>query len=115
MKILVVDDDPIQREMLRGFLANQGYTAVAAANGEEALEIIQKQAVHLTLLDHRMPGIAGDEVLARLKTINPMARAMLITAYGDVQTAVTVLKLGADDFLEKPVNLTALLDKIREI
>jgi DNA-binding NtrC family response regulator len=115
MRILVVDDDQIQREMLRGFLVNQGYTVLATANGEEALDIFQKQTVHLTLLDHRMPGITGDEVLARMKTINPLARAILVTAYGDVQTAVTVLKLGADDLLEKPVNLTALLDKIREI
>lgn len=115
MRILVVDDDPIQREMLRGFLANQGYEVLSTSNGEEALDIFQKRAINLTLLDHRMPGITGDEVLARMKAINPLTRAILITAFGDVQTAVTVLKLGADDFLEKPVNLSSLLDKIREI
>ncbi len=115
MRILVVDDDPIQREMLRGFLSNQGYKVLSTSNGEEALDIFQKQAISLALLDHRMPGITGDEVLAKMKAINPLARAILITAYGDVQTAVTVLKLGADDFLEKPVNLSKLLDKIREI
>ncbi len=115
MRILVVDDDPIQREMLRGFLANQGYKVLSTSNGEEALDIFQKQAISLALLDHRMPGITGDEVLAKMKAINPLARAILITAYGDVQTAVTILKLGADDFLEKPVNLSKLLDKIREI
>lgn len=115
MKILVVDDDPIQREMLSGFLVNQEYQVLAVANGEEALEVFQKQAVHLTLLDHHMPGATGDEVLAKMKAINPLARVILITAYGDVQTAVTVLKLGADEFLEKPVDLALLLNRIREI
>lgn len=115
MKILVVDDDPIQREMLGGFLLNQGYVVISAANGDEALRVLEEQPIQLVLLDHRMPGATGDEVLARMKALNPLVRAILITAYGDVQTAVTVLKLGADDFLEKPLDLALLLEKIREL
>lgn len=115
MKILVVDDDSIQREVLRGFLVNQGYSTLTAADGEEALRIFQREAVHLVLLDYRMPGCKGDELLAKMKAINPFERAIMITAYGDVNTAVTVLKLGADEFLEKPVDLPVLLSKIQKI
>jgi DNA-binding NtrC family response regulator len=115
MKILVVDDDSIQREVLRGFLANQGYSTLTAADGEEALKVFQREMVHLVLLDFRMPGCKGDELLAKMKAINPFVRAMMITAYGDVNTAVTLLKLGADEFLEKPVDLPVLSSKIQKI
>ena len=115
MKILLVDDEKIQRELLQGFLENQGYEVVAAADGSRALEIVASTPVPLVLLDHKMPGLTGDEVLARMKEINPEIRALMITAYGDVDTAVKVMKLGADDFLSKPVNLETLLAKIRKI
>lgn len=62
-----------------------------------------------------MPDINGDEVLARMKEINPFIRAIMITAYGAVKTAVNVMRLGADDFLEKPVDLPQLLEKIHRI
>ncbi|MBC8317043.1 MAG: sigma-54-dependent Fis family transcriptional regulator [Desulfobulbaceae bacterium] len=115
MKILVVDDDSLQREMLTGFLKNQGFDVESASDGGEALRAFSKTSVQLVLLDHRMPDMNGDEVLARMKAINPFIRAIMITAYGAVQTAVNVMQLGADDFLEKPVNLTDLLEKIRHI
>jgi two-component system, NtrC family, response regulator AtoC len=115
MKILVVDDDSLQREMLAGFLKNQGFDVESASGGGEALRKFSKTSVQLVLLDHRMPDINGDEVLARMKRINPFIRAIMITAYGAVQTAVNVMQLGADDFLEKPVDLTDLLEKIRKI
>jgi two-component system, NtrC family, response regulator AtoC len=115
MKILVVDDDSLQREMLAGFLKNQGFDVESACDGGEALRKFSKTSVQLVLLDHRMPDINGDEVLARMKGINPFIRAIMITAYGAVQTAVNVMQLGADDFLEKPVDLTDLLEKIRQI
>jgi DNA-binding NtrC family response regulator len=115
MKILVVDDDSIQREVLKGFLVNQGYSTLTAVDGEEALNVFQRELVHLVLLDYRMPGCKGDELLARMKAINPLVRAIMITAYGDLNTAVTVLKLGADEFLGKPVDLPVLLNKIQKI
>ncbi|MDA3896429.1 MAG: sigma-54 dependent transcriptional regulator [Desulfobacteraceae bacterium] len=115
MKILVVDDEEIQRELLRGFLEKQGYDVTAAADGHEALNIFSRLPFQLVLLDHRMPGMSGDQVLMKIKEINPLVRSIMITAFGSVDTAVTVMKLGADDFLEKPVDLSSLLEKIQRI
>ncbi len=115
MNILVVDDDDVQRELLQGFLSKQGYRVSGAADGEDALNRFQREPVQLVLLDHRMPGMTGDQVLERMKALNPTLRAIMITAYGAVDTAVKVMKLGADEFLEKPVDLTLLLDKIQRV
>src|SRR5512139_717973 len=115
MKILLVDDESSQRNLLKGFLANQGYDVLTAADGEEAYSLFRHEPVQLVILDHRMPGLTGDEVLKRLKALNPMVHAIMITAYGTVDTAVTAIKLGADDFLEKPVDLSILLQKIQHI
>ncbi len=115
MKILIVDDEKMQREMLQGFLEKQGFQVYTAASGEEALTVFNTKAIDLALLDQKMGGMAGDELLALLKNKNPLVRAIMITAYASVDTAVKVMRLGADDFLEKPVDLRLLLDKIEAI
>ena len=101
MNILIVDDEPLQRQLLGGFLKKQGYSVVEAANGNEALTRFLHHPIDLVLLDHRMPDMNGDEVLARIKQHNPLARVIMITAYGAVDTAVRTMQLGAEDFLEK--------------
>ncbi len=113
MHILIVDDEQLQRDMLQGFLQKQGFDVVSAADGREALHLFMDRPFELVLLDHRMPDMNGDEVLAKIKAINPRVRAIMITAFGAVDTAVRVMQLGADDFLEKPVELEELLAKIR--
>ncbi len=115
MKILVVDDDATQRELLKGFLVKQGYETLTAQDGSEALKLFEREPVHLVLLDHRMPGLTGEVVLEKMKAINPAARVIMITAFGDVDMAVKVLKLGASEFLEKPVNLSVLLKTIQQM
>lgn len=115
MNILIVDDEQMQRDMLQGFLKKQGYTVLSAGDGAGGLTLFMEHPVELVLLDHRMPDMNGDEVLARMKASNPGVRAIMITAYGAVDTAVRVMQLGADDFLEKPVDLEELLTKIRAI
>lgn len=115
MKIMIVDDDPLQRQLLMGFLENRGYNTLTAADSEQALALFQREHIHLVLLDYRMPGLSGDAALREMKAINPMVRCIIITAYGDVNTAVAALKLGADEFLEKPVDLPALLEKIEQM
>jgi len=115
MNILIADDEKMQRDLLRGFLQKKGYTVHTAADGQEALRVFAELPFQLVLLDHRMPDMNGDEVLGRMKKINPLIHAIMITAYGTVGTAVEVMKLGAEDFLEKPVDLLHLLDKIQRI
>lgn len=115
MLILIVDDEQIQRDMLQGFLEKQGYKVLTASGGEEALHIFASAPVQLVLLDHRMADMNGDEVLEKMRALSPLVRAIMITAFGDVTTAVKVMQLGADDFMEKPVDLTELLEKIRRI
>ncbi len=115
MNILVVDDEATQRDLLGGFLKNQGYRVLLAADGRQALNIFQREPVQLVIIDHRMPGLTGDEVLAQMKSINPTVRSIMVTAYGNINTAVTVMKLGADEYLEKPVDLPDLLKKIQQI
>jgi DNA-binding NtrC family response regulator len=115
MLILIVDDDKTQREMLQGFLEKQGYKVLTAAGGNEALKIFESIPVELVLMDHRMEDMNGDEVLEKMRAASPLVRAIMITAYGNVTTAVKVMQLGADDFMEKPVDLTQLLEKIRRI
>ncbi len=115
MHILIVDDEQLQRNLLAGFLVKQGYTITEAATGEEAIHAFRQLPIDLVLLDHRLPDLHGDAVLAELKRINPLVRVIMITAYGAVDTAVRVMQLGADDFLEKPVDLTHLLKQIQTI
>ena len=115
MLILIVDDEKTQRDMLQGFLEKQGYKVLTASSGEEALNLFQTAPVQLVLIDHRMDDMNGDEVLEKMRAASPLVRAIMITAYGSVQTAVKVMQLGADDFLEKPVNLKELLTKIELI
>jgi DNA-binding NtrC family response regulator len=112
MTILVVDDEAIQREMLQGFLQHKGYKVLTAANGEEALRCCMRYPVNIVLLDQCMPGLNGDEVLEQLQQVNPHIKVILITAYSSVETAVRIMKLGAEDFIEKPVDLNDLTEKI---
>ena len=115
MNILILDDEKMQRDLLQGFLEKQGYRVLTAADGSSGLSLFMEHPVELVLLDHRMPDMNGDEVLARMKEINPGVRTIMITAFAAVDMAVRVMQLGADDFLEKPVDLEELLTRIRAI
>ncbi|MDY0190850.1 MAG: sigma-54 dependent transcriptional regulator [Desulfuromonas sp.] len=115
MKILLVDDEATQRDMLQGFLERQGYKVISAASGEEALSCCARYPIDLVLLDQCMPGLSGVQVLEQLMQANPQLRVIMITAYGSIDTAVNVMKLGACDFIEKPVDLTALAEKIDQL
>ncbi len=112
MKILIVDDEQIQRDMLKGFLEKKGYEVSCAADGNQALALFHDIPFSLVLTDHKMPGMTGDELLAKIQKINPLVRSIMITAHGTVDMAVQVMKAGADDFMEKPVDLLVLLEKI---
>lgn len=108
MDILVVDDEALQREMMVDYLVSEGHHAIGAEDGEKAIELIKSRAFDLLLIDYKMSGKNGIEVLAEVKGINPEIDGVIITAYGTIETAVSAMKSGAVDYISKPVNLEAL-------
>lgn len=114
-RILVVDDEPTQLELIGGFLKKQGFEAVLAESGEKALEIFRSEAIDLVLTDQKMPDMSGLDLLKALRALDPEAAVILITAYGTVETAVAAIKAGAVDYVTKPVNLDELLYRIEQV
>lgn len=102
--VLIVDDEKSIRLTLAMALEKLNIPVAQAENGEEALDMLAKKSYSLMLLDLRMPGIDGMEVLRRISELRPEVKVVIITAYGSIETAVQALKLGAVDFLEKPFN-----------
>lgn len=100
--VLVVDDEKNIRLTLSQALESLGLEADTATDGQEALDKLTKKEFGLILLDLKMPGMDGMEVLRRLRTIRPDIRVIIITAYGTVESAVEAIKLGAVDFVQKP-------------
>jgi len=113
--ILVVDDEPVQREMIGGFLKKQGFEVIAADGAERALELFRQDAFDLVLTDQKMVNMSGLELLQAVHTINPETPVILITAFGTIEAAVAALKQGATDYLTKPLNLEELLYRIRKV
>jgi DNA-binding response OmpR family regulator len=109
--ILIVDDEKNIRLTLSQALETLGAEIDTAANGEEALAKLKGREFGLILLDIRMPGMDGMEVLRRVREIRPDIRIIMITAYGTIESAVEALKLGAVDFLQKPFDP----EEIREL
>lgn len=114
MTILIVDDDRLQRELLSRFLRERGYEVQEAATAEEALERLQACLPALILLDVRLPGRSGLELLPELKQVAPGVPVLLITAYAEVRQAVAAIKAGATDYLTKPLDLEELLTAIAD-
>jgi DNA-binding NtrC family response regulator len=113
--ILVVDDEPVQREMIGGFLKKQGFEVIAADSAERALELFRQDAFDLVLTDQKMADMSGLELLQAVHTINAETPVILITAFGTIEAAVAALKQGAIDYLTKPLNLDELLYRIRQV
>ena len=101
-KILVVDDEQSLREVLSIMLKRAGYTVTSAADGEEAVELLQKEIYDLVITDLRMPKIDGMEVLKAVKSAAPETVVLIITAFASADSAVEAMKQGAYDYLTKP-------------
>ena len=116
-RVLIVDDEPRTLRMMEAMLVSAGYSVILAENGTEAIDKAIKSSPHVILLDVMMPGIDGFEVASRLQAI-PQTKdipIVMVTALGEVKDRVKALKMGADDFLTKPVNKTELITRVKTL
>jgi DNA-binding NtrC family response regulator len=111
-KVLLVDDEEDFVEMLSLRLQETGEKVTSANSGQECLESLDKTAVDVVILDIKMPGMDGIEVLKEIKSRFPLVEVIMLTGHGTVETAVEGMKLGAFDYLLKPADFTDLKAKL---
>ncbi|MBU0698085.1 MAG: response regulator, partial [Proteobacteria bacterium] len=117
IKILIVDDEQIMRESLAGWLERDGNIVATAASGEDALKKLSESRFDILLVDIKMEGMSGLDVLKRVKDDDPDVAVVMITAFGAISTAIEAIKNGAFDYLLKPFDpheLGVLIEKIQE-
>jgi len=113
--VLIVDDDEVIRSLLRMTLPEEGFDLVEARDGEEALQLTDARAPALVLLDWRMPGLSGAEVLPELKRRHPDTPVIVLTAELETQHRQTAESLGADVFITKPFSPLQLLATVERL
>ena len=114
-KVLLVDDEEDFIKTLAERLEMRGLKVTGVTRGEEAVNLVDKQNYDAIVLDLAMPGMDGMETLKRIKENHPDAEIIMLSGQGTVKSGIDAVKLGAEDFLEKPVNMTDLLNKIDEM
>jgi DNA-binding NtrC family response regulator len=107
--ILIIDDEAAQRDALRDFLRKQQLHVTAAASGAAARDLVRAGGIDLVLTDLRMPDLTGEDILRIVQDINPAIPVIVMTAYASVDSAVGLMKLGAFDYIQKPIELDELL------
>lgn len=114
LKILLVDDEERLLSTTKKLFEKIGIQALTAASGKEALEVLTNNEVHVIFLDLKMPGMDGMETLQRIKKDYPLSEVIILTGHATMETAVEGLKLGALDYLIKPVSMKDFLGKAEE-
>ncbi|MEQ8766595.1 MAG: sigma-54 dependent transcriptional regulator [Planctomycetota bacterium] len=109
IRILIVDDEAVQREMLAGLLQRSGFIAKTAADGQEGLEVLEQEDFDVALVDQKMPRLDGLQLLESVQRSRPFLPVILMTAFGSVSDAVSAMKLGAADYLTKPFEREELM------
>jgi len=115
--ILLIDDEINQLDILSGFLRKKGYRVLTSSSSEEGIKIFKNNLIDIVLSDFKMPDKNGLEVLEEIKKINPEAGFIMITAHGTVENAVKAMRMGAEDYISKPIDLDELellLEKLIE-
>ncbi|MBN1470388.1 MAG: sigma-54-dependent Fis family transcriptional regulator, partial [Syntrophaceae bacterium] len=107
--ILVIDDEESICQSLKAILSDEGYQVLVAGSGEEALRIFEEEMPQLVLLDIWLPGMDGLETLKAIKKVNPQVLVIIMSGHGTIETAVKATKLGAFDFIEKPLSLDKII------
>lgn len=113
--VLVVDDEASIRRSLEGILRDEGISVIEAADGAGAISMLIQHKPSLVLLDIWMPGIDGLETLKKIKEISPHTPVVMISGHATISTAVAATRLGAADFLEKPLGLTTTIEVVRRV
>lgn len=111
-RVLVVDDEKLNCDMLEEFLSSQGYDVSVALSGSEALKVSSRETPHLVLMDVKMPGKSGLETLKELKTIVPEAPVVMFSGLSDKALAKQAQADGAAGYITKPIHLGRLLELI---
>jgi DNA-binding response OmpR family regulator len=115
VRILIVEDEVLAARQIASALTEAGHDPKRVHNGEAALDEVRKAPFDLIVLDIRLPGIDGFEVLRRLRAQHLVSRVLLLTARGEVKDRVTGLQLGADDYLPKPFAMQELVARVRAL
>jgi two-component system response regulator HydG/two-component system response regulator AtoC len=113
-RILIVEDEVNSLKVLSAALKKEKYEVHTATSGEDALELMKSEEVDLILSDYKLPGITGEDLLDRVKELRPEMPVVLITAYGTIERAVNAMRKGAYTYLTKPVNLSILVNVLRD-
>ncbi|MBL0715429.1 MAG: response regulator [Desulfosarcina sp.] len=114
MKLMLVDDEERFLATTKKLLERKGYAVWTASSGAEALEILRGTAVHVVILDVKMPGMDGNATLAEIKRQFPMTEVIMLTGHATVESAIDGLKSGASDYLMKPADIDELIAKAEE-
>ncbi|PJA95280.1 MAG: two-component system response regulator, partial [Ignavibacteriales bacterium CG_4_9_14_3_um_filter_34_10] len=115
--VLIIDDEEIQLQSLKTFLSKRKFNVFTSRSGEDGIRLINENLIDIVLTDFKMPGMNGFEVLRKTKEINPGIDVVVMTAFGTIENAVSLMKAGAFDYLIKPIDLDELeniLEKITE-
>lgn len=115
IRILYAEDDDASRLIIKEQLETEGYTVDTAVDGDEAIDLLHKQTYDLVLLDIKMPGKSGLEVLKHLRDAGITSRAVMLTAVNELSIAIQAVKLGANDYVTKPFQLDQLFSCIRRV
>ena len=113
-KVLLVDDEDDFLKTLTQRLEVRGLKVTGATRGEEAVDLVDKQEFDAIVIDLAMPGMDGLETLKQIKENHPEAEIIMLSGQGSIKKSTEAMKLGAEDFLEKPVDIQELLKKIAE-
>ncbi|MFC1536124.1 sigma-54-dependent transcriptional regulator [Candidatus Neomarinimicrobiota bacterium] len=115
MKILIVDDEINIRMTLKDILEDEGYETCVAGTGEKAIKVASKESIDMMILDVKLPGIDGIETFTKIHKDKPELDVLMISGHSDISTAVSAVKIGAYDFLEKPLSMIKILTAVRNI